>query len=150
MLRVRQSLDGVRGVPARDLVAHFAGVASLQAARIRTLGEALGGRGSFTLGGLGSALGHAAGGPWAEPAHPSSASSASSASSSASSPSGELKLSSGAWARHWATLEAHVLGKQLADARADAARAHSAHRTEAAALRDERDRALEEVTPTHS
>jgi hypothetical protein len=138
--RVQASVEGVAGVSALRLIEHFAGVASLQADRIRQLGNALAGQGGFTLGGLGNALGAAAGGPLPE-AHAAAAS----ADGHSDRGGGSWKLRSEAWVRHWATLEAHVLAKQNAHLKRDAERAAEAHAHEAAALQAALGRANDEV-----
>ena len=113
--KVQTSIAGVSGVSALALMEHFAGVASLQADRLRQLGQAIAGKGHFTLGiGLGQALGSASGGPLPERAgmqEPSSVSGnfidggGGALSSSLSPQDSHSQLGTSAWVRHWSILK---------------------------------------------
>ena len=153
--KVQTSIAGVSGVSALALMEHFAGVASLQADRLRQLGQARAGKGHFTLGiGLGQALGSASGGPLPERAgmqEPSSVSGnfidggGGALSSSLSPQDSHSQLGTSAWVRHWSILEAHVLAKQNAALKDASSRADETHLQEVQELQTKLEAANEEV-----
>ena len=91
---VAKSVEDVPGADPLTLIEHFAGIAELQAVRIRELSEALAGKGDWTL-------------------------TSGSGEGAASSHDKRRRLATGKWVRQWAQLEAHVLGKQNVNLKED-------------------------------
>jgi len=157
--KVQTSLAGVAGVSALELMEHFAGVAALQADRLRELGQAIAGQGQFTLGiGVGQALGAASGGPLPESQVKHGAATATGSgvggafgrslvmpSSSLQEGSSRSQLGTSDWVRHWSMLEAHVLAKQNAALKEASSRADQSHQREVQALQTKLEAANDEV-----
>ena len=109
---VAKSVEDVPGADPLTLIEHFAGIAELQAVRIRELSEALAGKGDWTL-------------------------TSGSGEGAASSHDKRRRLATGKWVRQWAQLEAHVLGKQNVNLKEDINRLGALNDRDLANLKEE-------------
>ena len=120
--QVARSVEGVAGCGALELIEHFAGIAELQANRIKDLSEALAGKGGWTLRPFGARDGGGSGGGDDNGDDDDLRGPVLGAAGGLCGLFGDEQAPekiTGKWSRHWSTLEAHVLSKQLASVRSD-------------------------------